>query len=67
MSDPRKTDPGSLSPSSYDQCKARLTGRPDTGLASGPQDAVSGEIQETPAEPSERPTEVVEQTQKRSE
>lgn len=64
MSNERKTDPGSLAESSYDQSKGRLSRRPEEGLASGPQDSVSGEVQETPVEPSERATEAVERAQK---
>ena len=65
--DTKKTDLGSLAESSYDQSKGRLSVGKDEnpGLASGPQDSVTGKISETPTEPDERASEAVERAQKR--
>lgn len=65
MSDKLKIDPGSLAESSYDQSRGRISGSPNEGLATGPKESVSGEVQETPDESSERATEAVERAQKR--
>lgn len=55
MSDPTKVNEN-LASSSYDQQRGQASAKNEkTSAATGPKDTVTGKVQETPEEPSDRP------------